>query len=375
MRKYAIFILFVIQANLFSNEYIKINYEYFLKDDSVDKTEIILNFDSNGYLEEFLSTRNVLNQIVEKKITGTKKNNTFQLDIDVRNDFNMNPPDLQVSYLFKKTKYGWDDFLLSNNQLLKKITIDDLNKSINEILINGDNKCIYKQNNNTVELYNNIFTLANGFYSKKNLDKESGEKYIFHWIDNHHFILDSYYEGHKTEYKVEYDYSCKFIDQIELLSTLKNWDVPMELMPFIVIPLPRIHHTTSYLTKGTTTYEPEHMQYKDGLPWACGNGKGIGEVISIKEFEHKNPTRLIIMNGYQDINHPDYYEKNSRVKQIKATNKISKKSKIINIKDIREEQVFSLSDLEDGNEYDFEILYVYAGTKHDDLCIQYFVLE
>ena len=87
------------------------------------------------------------------------------------------------------------------------------------------------------------------------------------------------------------------------------------------------HYTSSYLTEDATTYEPEHLEQKDGLPWAGGNGKGIRDVISIKEFEHKNPSTLKIINGYQDKNHPDYYEKNSRLKKIKVKNADTKKVK------------------------------------------------
>ena len=148
-----------------------------------------------------------------------------------------------------------------------------------------------------------------------------------------------------------------------------------EILPYLFCKLDRAYHASSYLTEGTTTYEPEHLQKKDGLPWASGNGKGIGDVISIKEFEHKNPSTLKIINGYQDKNHPDYYEKNSRLKKIKVRNTDTKKSKTIVVKDIKEEQVFDLSDLGRGQNYDIEILDVYEGNKYQDLCIQYMVLE
>jgi len=146
-------------------------------------------------------------------------------------------------------------------------------------------------------------------------------------------------------------------------------------MPFIVVCNSVTYHATSYLTEGSTTYEPEHLQQKDGLPWASGNGSGIGDVISIKEFEHKNPTTLKIMNGYQDPNHPDYYEKNSRVKKIKVTNTDTKKSKKLTVQDIKTEQTFDISALGNGRTFEVEILDVYGGSKYKDLCIQYLVFE
>ena len=187
--------------------------------------------------------------------------------------------------------------------------------------------------------------------------------------------MDLFYEGRIIEYTVEHNYECKNYEQIEFLYTLRNWGVPEELMPFIVVCNSVTYHATSYLTEGSTTYEPEHLQQKDGLPWASGNGFGIGDVISIKEFEHKNPTTLKIMNGYQDPNHPDYYEKNSRVKKIKVTNTDTKKSKSFIVKDIKTEQTFDISALGNGRTFEVEILDVYGGSKYKDLCIQYLVFE
>ena len=80
------------------------------------------------------------------------------------------------------------------------------------------------------------------------------------------------------------------------------------------------------------------------------------------------------MNGYQDPNHPDYYEKNSRVKKIKVTNTDTQKSRSLIVKDIKNEQTFDISDLGKGQDYDIEIQEVYEGNKYKDSCIQYLVL-
>ena len=376
MKKTFIFLLLLISSfNLFSQEYIKINFEHILKDNTLDKTEIYLSFNNDGYLDKYLSKRKVSNTTVTKEIIGTKKENSYQLDINIQNDFNMSPPNLKTSYLFKKTNYGWNKYLVKNNKLLKKVTIDSDTKKIIEESNDGSNSYIYEKSTNSINLYNNNFQLINGFYVKTNIDIESGEKIVFNKIDDNNFILTISFEGQKTIYKIEHNYTCKFLDQIELLSTLINWDVPIELMPFIVIPTSITYHATSYLTEGSTTYEPEHLQQKNGLPWASNNKNGIGDIISIKEFKNKKPSKIIIMNGYQDSNHPDYYENNSRVKKIKITNKDTKKSKVYEIKDIKEEQSFNISKLGSGNNYDIEILEVYNGKKYSDLCIQYMVLE
>ena len=376
MRKVIFVFLFFINTFAWSQQYIKVNFEYELRNGTKDQTEFRLDFDNDGYLTKYLSIRRVEGQVIEKEIVGQRLNDDYILSIDIRNDIDLNPPNLNVTYLYRKTNYGWDNYNLKKDKFLQKVKfIYNPTLEIHEEMLNGNTNCIFKHNGDSIMLYGNYYKSINGFYIKQNIDVNSGEKVIFTRIDENHFLMDLYYEGRKVQYKIESNYECKNNNQIEFLYTLINWDVPEELMPFIVVCKNTNYYATTYLTEGATTYEPEHLQQKDGLPWASGNGEGIGEIISIKEFKNKNPTVLKIMNGYQDNNHPDYYEKNSRVKTIKITNKETKKSKKIKVKDIKEEQIFSITDLGQGQEYDIEILNVYAGKKYKDLCIQYLVVE
>lgn len=376
MKKLFLLVLFTCFSLLLGQEYIKINYEIQLKDGSSEKTDIRLDFDKNGYLTRFLNTSYAGEDIIEKEIKGKWNKENYELNIDIRNDIYMDPHNLNVIYVYKKTDYGWDEYNLKKQKLLRKVNyIYKPNLEIYEDWWNGNHTCIFKQNSNSILLYGKEFKKINGFYVKTDLDVEYGEKLIFNQIDKNHFIMISSFEGRKIEYKVEHNYECRNNEQIEFLYTLRNWGIPEELMPFLVVCNNTTYHATSYLIESKTTYEPEHLQEKDGLPWASGNGKGIGDIISIKEFEHKNPRELVIMNGYQDKNHPDYYEKNSRVKNMRITNTRTKKSKKITVKDIKEEQRFTLADLEEGSGYELEILDVYGGNKYDDLCIQYLVVE
>lgn len=376
MRKVIFVFLFFINTFAWSQQYIKVNFEYELRNGTKDQTEFRLDFDNDGYLTKYLSIRRVEGQVIEKEIVGQRLNDDYILNIDIRNDIDLNPPNLNVTYLYRKTNYGWDNYNLKKDKFLQKVKfIYNPTLEIHEEMLNGNTNCIFKHNGDSIMLYGNYYKSINGFYIKQNIDVNSGEKVIFTRIDENHFLMDLYYEGRKVQYKIESNYECKNNNQIEFLYTLINWDVPEELMPFIVVCKNTNYYATTYLTEGTTTYEPEHLQQKDGLPWASGNGEGIGEIISIKEFKNKNPTVLKIMNGYQDSTHPDYYEKNSRVKTIKITNKETKKSKKIRVKDIKEEQIFSITDLGQGQEYDIEILNVYPGKKYKDLCIQYLVVE
>lgn len=376
MKKLSSLILFMGFSLLWGQEYIKINYEIINNNGSSVKTNIRLDFDENGYLKRFLNTSYVGENIIEKEIKGNWNEENYELNINIKNDIYMNPPNLNVIYVYKKMDYGWNKYNLKKQKLLCKVNyIYKPDLEIYEDWWNDNYTCIFKHNTNSILLYGKEFKQINGFYVKSNLNVDYGEKLIFNQIDKNHFMMISSFEGRKIEYKVEHNYECKNNDQIEFLYTLQNWGIPEELMPFLVIGNYTTYHASSYLTEGSITYEPEHLQQKNGLPWASGTGKGIGDVISVKEFEHENPTELIIMNGYQDMNHPDYYNKNSRVKCIKITNVLTKKSKTITIKDIKPEQHFSLKDLGTGNEYEFEIIDVYKGSKYDDLCIQYLVIE
>ena len=228
----------------------------------------------------------------------------------------------------------------------------------------------YSRRNNEYSLFNRQYILRNGIFYEKNV----GGNEIYKLTDDNRYEIKYSYEGLESEYEFTKDYYCTDINQICVLWLLRN-DINSFLLPYLFCKLDRAYHSTSYLTEGNTTYEPEHLQQKDGQPWASGNGSGIGDVISIKEFEHKNPTTLKIMNGYQDPNHPDYYEKNSRVKKIKVTNTDTQKSKSLIVKDIKNEQTLDISDLGKGQNYDIEIQDVYEGNKYKDLCIQYLVVE
>ena len=231
----------------------------------------------------------------------------------------------------------------------------------------------YKEDKNNYTLFYKHYTLKNNIFYKQNLDD-----YEYYDI-SYNFAQDTYhinysYEGLETTCEFTRNHYCTGFNQICLLWLLRNHISPF-LRPYLFCKLDCAYHATSYLTEGKVTYEPEHLQWKDGLPWASGNGKGIGDVISIREFEKENPGTLRIMNGYQDKAHPDYYEKNSRIKTLKVTNAETGKSMSVTVKDEREPQSFRLGELGAGNAFDIEVMDVYPGNKYDDLCIQYLVIE
>lgn len=370
----ALIILF--SKNIWSLDYINITYKsLYPNGDNTNSETVRIEFDNDGYLKYYKSiTYYGTKRETEKTIIGKMVQNKYELDFEVKNAYYMNPADFTHKIIFEKTNDGWkefknDKFLAETKKSPKKTKMINLYKKDNKM------ECLYKMTGNDVSLYGDDFELINGFYVKKNLDKENYERVNFKRTDNNCFHIDYRYDCLHYVYDIETNYRCKNNDMIELLYRLKGIYINEIILPFIVLKTDIQYFASSFLQEGNILYNPEHLQQKDGLPWASANGRGIGEEIDIKEFEHKNPKEMVIMNGFQDKSHPDYYEKNSRVKTLEITNSQSKKSKTVIVKDIRAEQRFSLEDLGGGNEYSFEILDVYSGNKYDDLCIQYLVLE
>ena len=327
-------------------------------------------FDQDMYLTSFIS-KSVLDKKWNKETTVNceKKADTFVINIFLKNINYDEKQNMNSTHILEKKENSWN--LSYENKLVGTISYsENLDECYFYDYEDKTRENFYSKKNNEYILFNNRYILKNGLFYEHNTG--GNEKYRL--TEDNKYEINYSYEGLESEYKFKKQYYCTDINQTCTLWLLRN-HISSALLPYLFCKLDRAYHASSYLTEGATTYEPEHLEQKDGLPWASGNGKGIGDVISIKEFEHKNPSTLKIINGYQDKNHPDYYEKNSRLKKIKVKNADTKKCKTIVVKDVKEEQVFDLSDLGKGQNYDIEILDVYEGNKYQDLCIQYMVLE
>lgn len=344
------------------------SYQYESEPRVVTKDEYY--FDQDMYLKK-IASKSVLDKKWDKEfnVNCEKKDGTFKIDISEKNINYSKDRNEERTYFLQKDKDIWN--LFYNSKMLGTISYSsDLEECYYYSNKEKIKEVFYSRRNNEYSLFNTRYILRNGIFYEKNVDGNETYKLT----DDNKYEIKYSYEGLESEYEFAKDYYCTDINQICVLWLLRN-DVNSFLLPYLFCKLERAYHATSYLTEGSTTYEPEHLQQKDGLPWASGNGFGIGDVISIKEFEHKNPTTLKIMNGYQDPNHPDYYEKNSRVKKIKVTNTDTKKSKKLTVQDIKTEQTFDISALGNGRTFEVEILDVYGGSKYKDLCIQYLVFE
>ena len=344
------------------------SYQYEIEPRVVTKDEYY--FDQDMYLKKIIS-KSVLDKKWDKelKVDCENRKSIFIINISEKNVNYSKERNEGRTYFLQKDKDIWN--LFYNSKMLGIISYSsDLEECYYYSNKEKTKEVFYSRRNNEYSLFNRQYILRNGIFYEKNV----GGNEIYKLTDDNRYEIKYSYEGLESEYEFTKDYYCTDINQICVLWLLRN-DINSFLLPYLFCKLDRAYHSTSYLTEGNTTYEPEHLQQKDGQPWASGNGSGIGDVISIKEFEHKNPTTLKIMNGYQDPNHPDYYEKNSRVKKIKVTNTDTQKSKSLIVKDIKNEQTLDISDLGKGQNYDIEIQDIYEGNKYKDLCIQYLVVE
>lgn len=137
-------------------------------------------------------------------------------------------------------------------------------------------------------------------------------------------------------------------------------------------------YLTEKLSSGTVSYTVSNLgDLNDNAPWVpknCSKTKGIGEVITIK-CNSESHLRLLLRNGYCDFNHPDYYEKNGRVKEFIVTVKETEKSKVWNVMDTQSEQELPLYDLFDEDDVpvtiEVKVADVYDGNKYKDLCIDF----
>jgi hypothetical protein len=127
----------------------------------------------------------------------------------------------------------------------------------------------------------------------------------------------------------------------------------------------------SYLKENGTNYMAGNLSYMRALPWASGNGYGIGDKINIKLNGHVIP--MLIQNGFVSISNPKLYFENSRLKLFTLTSLKTGKSKKVMIGDNPDFQKVEIGDIASSNGTDevisLQVLEVYKGSKYTDLCI------
>lgn len=132
---------------------------------------------------------------------------------------------------------------------------------------------------------------------------------------------------------------------------------------------------TSSLIEKTKSYPIENLcNLAVATPWVENTpGYGIGESFVIENSWGKVYKTLLIINGYISYEKPHLYKQNGRIKQIKITGIISRKSKILNVLDTPHPQTVDISFISEAEDIMVEIAAVYEGSKYEDTCIHYMI--
>ena len=137
----------------------------------------------------------------------------------------------------------------------------------------------------------------------------------------------------------------------------------------------RFVESSSFLTEIINGNEKKYdginkYMWQIHTPWCEGReGYGVNEWFQ-KTFFHEGD-KIVILNGYVDPNHSDYYYKNGRIKDISVTTE--KGTSDVVLKDIPQIQVIDLDKYTSG-EIRLTIKSVYEGSKYKDTCLSFFCL-
>lgn len=127
---------------------------------------------------------------------------------------------------------------------------------------------------------------------------------------------------------------------------------------------------SSCLTENTIRYDNKNKySWQLKTPWVEGISRsGIGEWIE-KSYP-KRTNKIVLLNGYVDLNHLDYYYKNERIKDIEVL--IDGDRFYYTLEDSPQLQVIELPRYYKGV-FKITIKSVYAGTKYADTCLSLFL--
>lgn len=208
------------------------------------------------------------------------------------------------------------------------------------------------------------------------LKKRSATNRIVDKNQNHEKIVD--------DYNLEKNDSAR--DEPYIVEEKKEVDViePPEETKSIYVHQSHDNYVFDYssssyfyetLKSGTYYYVADNLKKTGGLPWVPkANGySGVGEYIDLSG-PYDEHLKLEFRNGFQNPEHPDYYEKNCRVKKLLVTCSQTGKSKSFELPDTKSRQILDVRSIipqEPSEKLNLriEIQSVYKGNKYDDLCI------
>lgn len=127
--------------------------------------------------------------------------------------------------------------------------------------------------------------------------------------------------------------------------------------------------TSSYLKENKIEYDGKNKySWQIKNPWAEGiTGSGIGEWIEKESIFKTNS--ILLLNGYVDPKHPDYFYKNERLKDIEIITEDGIYE--YTLEDSPQLQILELPNYVSGK-IKIKIKSVYPGTKYKDTCLSFF---
>ncbi len=387
LKKIYIFTLFLLFSNLlFSSDF-----------------QIIEKYEDGHYTKYSINV-NQLGEIIQLSrqtfdALGNEKSHSFDCSINVTKDGNLYTLIKTDSW---KTEYAF--IKLTKDGIKRTIWTSESSLSTDysrESSINIENECFYFAENESY-IKNDELLKFDGLYNTYTFQNEI--IYAYTSMD--------FYEDWKIEYNIKdkntvaniYTINLGNNSQLYCLHSVLHMDInsmwndnmqtnivnyeiirslvsslEMVLFPLIFLenPFPKENHweynSNSFLKESNAVYSAQNLSTLEGLPWASGNGYGIGDIITIK-LPVRSTEQLILYNGFQSKEKPYLYEQNSRVKKISITHKeLNKKIEYI-FNDSLEKQEIDISNFLDnyGTEatLQIQILEVYPGSKYKDLCIQ-----
>lgn len=128
------------------------------------------------------------------------------------------------------------------------------------------------------------------------------------------------------------------------------------------------------INKETIIYDNKNeFTWQIKKTWCEGKeDDGIGEYIVKKA--HFKTNKIVLINGFVDAIHPDYYMKNNRIKEIELMTEKETYNYIL--KDTSQIQIIDLPEQVEGD-IKLVIKNVYKGLKYTDTCLSgmYFLYE
>jgi hypothetical protein len=225
--------------------------------------------------------------------------------------------------------------------------------------------------NNSFEIINNKLILTEDFP-----DNET-ETYDINWEENGRFAYISFnYNGKLLGNNVQHGYKKYLIIYNKHEASLYDQNNKLIYQASSI----KYTYFSEFVIQASSELIERDIKYSVGncmninelIPWVEGSsGNGIGESITFTpKYEIIFPHIILkISNGFVDYNRNYLYEYNNRVKKIRIHNVGKNEYKDIDLVDTPNYQVFNVEFNNKIEKITVEVLEIFPGEKHNDLCI------